>query len=308
MFENIIASYDKLVGMKNYLLSIFILLAANVSVAGSARSFRDRIADVQKHLDQRFIYKEIDQLNAELRKRGLLSDQDYHDFHLLKELRQKSLGFAADRWKSQCDLRGKIKTCVGATRKRCQLNPNWLPTSNLDNFEVSNSRIKQGRHDNGEITVLNSLDVEELSNILGSLTSMFNGYAVQGCEERAHFSAVILDSFCVQSAKGFISGNGLSENWAFHVANVVLVETENGIEPYMIDPHTKNFGVDVGTWVQSITYSPVASGLKFRIKNKYVYTHSDIDKQFSRYQQSDKLLAWIQRARYSAAALFNKFN
>ena len=82
-----------------------------------------------------------------------------------------------------------------------------------------------------------------------------------GCEGRADAVCVLLDRWKIPNYKAWVFGGaylknhigGLKQNWNYHVAPLLPVEKEGGIEYYVLDPATSHSLQRIEEWAAGIT-------------------------------------------------------
>ncbi len=84
------------------------------------------------------------------------------------------------------------------------------------------------------------------------------------CEDRANAICILLDEWKVPNYKGWVFGGSLLlktdgnlvNNWKYHVAAIVPVKEEGGINFYVIDPATLQNADTILNWASTITDIP----------------------------------------------------
>jgi hypothetical protein len=85
-----------------------------------------------------------------------------------------------------------------------------------------------------------------------------------GCEGRADAVCILLDEWNIPNYKGWVfSGaylkkhvGGLKNNWNYHVAPVLPVETDGRVVYYVLDPGTGNSLQPIEEWAAAVTEFP----------------------------------------------------
>lgn len=105
------------------------------------------------------------------------------------------------------------------------------------------------------------------------------------CEDRANAICMILDEWNVPNYKGWVFGsnylakeNGcLINNWKYHVAAIVPVKENNGLNLYVIDPATLQKSSTILEWATNITDIPFSHYL-IKWNQYYIFPEGRIER------------------------------
>lgn len=117
-------------------------------------------------------------------------------------------------------------------------------------------------------TVLSEKDAQKLFSELKSQGDIPFDFSIAGCEERAHEMSRLMLLKGITPLKVFASvnedesprlrrpnptKNGMTVDWKYHVAPVVLVKKGNELIPYVLDPSLEQKAVPVSEWQATMT-------------------------------------------------------
>ncbi len=107
-----------------------------------------------------------------------------------------------------------------------------------------------------------------------------------GCERRAHFVNLFLDSKGINSRKVWFKGDVFvviqkdgvieSASWPTHIAAVVEVKTQFGTEPFVIDPTLFDRAVRATVWIDWLRANLKSGEGKYQFTSKYVAQLTDV--------------------------------
>ncbi len=174
--------------------------------------------------------------------------------------------------------------------KSCSKKERRFNSELLSKFESINTNIYEIINPNLNLSVISKDLAESIFTILKDKSGIPFAYKKDGCYARAHYVAMILDEYCINSAKAYLLRD-LNNNWSYHVANIVLVKDEDRIIPYIIDPSVESRAVPLDEWISSVKgYNYRSSTL--HITSKYIYRKDDLKLKHNEYRLQDSF--WME--------------
>ncbi len=119
-----------------------------------------------------------------------------------------------------------------------------------------------------EVSVLSEADAQKLFSELKSNADIPFEFSVAGCEERAHEMSRLMLLKGITPLKVFASvdenesprlrrpnpmSTGMTVDWKYHVAPVVLVKKGTKLVPFVMDPSLEKKAVSVSEWRNTMT-------------------------------------------------------
>jgi hypothetical protein len=166
------------------------------------------------------------------------------------------------------------------------LNANNLSLSDNAKFNLV-TKIE----DDLDVTSVSKQEAQEIFNYLSNKKYIPFDYNEVGCEARAHQMAKILDGMCIQSAKAFLIGDISFKGirWQHHVAPVILVNEEDTITPYIIDPSVSKELITLSEWSELLKRGKILGRYSLKVSNQYAYMPEDFDEDRSDYTFGDNI-------------------
>lgn len=121
---------------------------------------------------------------------------------------------------------------------------------------------------NDSVSVLSESDAQKLFNELKANADIPFEFSIAGCEERAHEMSRLMLLKGITPLKVFASVNedeaprlrrpnptssGMTVDWKYHVAPVVLVKKGREVVPFVLDPSLEKKAVPVLEWKKTMT-------------------------------------------------------
>ncbi len=113
-----------------------------------------------------------------------------------------------------------------------------------------------------EVSVLSESEAQSLFQFLAARKDIAFKFIAYGCEPRAHKMALLLEEKNIQVGKVFVLGDLQVDNprdpakpirWPEHVAPFVVVQGQEGLKKFILDPSLFDRAVEVDTWLALMT-------------------------------------------------------
>ena len=131
-------------------------------------------------------------------------------------------------------------------------------------------KISQRSHANYEGLQLSTISKDEADALMTEIKQqeLAWNFPLAGCEERAHLASQWLQSQGLSSGKAFLVANentsfrlrinhplkpGAQITWKYHVAPLILIETPEGPQPYVLDGTLAEKPMPLNEWTQKMT-------------------------------------------------------
>jgi hypothetical protein len=176
---------------------------------------------------------------------------------------------------------------------------NYLGINNTCNFSSFGTSFIPGsanvEDNNGEeiqISVLTEWEVQEYFNLMKSQSHIPFSYPEDGCYARAQEMSLLLEQYGVVTGKVFIEGDLRVETnnspkgfveWWYHVAPIVLVDTGEKVEQYVLDPSLFDRAVPLEVWTNTQTAHNPGQQSEVYITKRFNFTPIDKNEDFVDY-------------------------
>lgn len=167
---------------------------------------------------------------------------------------------------------------------------------NFSSFAASaSSRTASVEDNNGEkiqVSVLSEQEVQEYFNLMKSQSHIPFSYPEDGCYARAQEMSLLLEQYGVVTGKVFIEGDLRVETnnsakgfveWWYHVAPIVLVDTGEKVEQYVLDPSLFDRAVPLEVWTNTQTAHNPGQQSEVYITKRFNFTPIDKNGDFVDY-------------------------
>lgn len=139
---------------------------------------------------------------------------------------------------------------------------------NCTSTVLTNTKSLPVTLDKDKASVLTETDAQKLFNELKSNGEIPFDFSIAGCEERAHEMSRVMLLKGITPLKVFASvdenqsprlrrphptKSGMTVDWKYHVAPVVLVRKGSELIPYVMDPSLETKAVPVSEWKATMT-------------------------------------------------------
>lgn len=254
-------------------ISIIFCVFLCINVYGSEAEFRQLLNFVRSEFKQQNVNAQI----AQMEKIVASENIDIESYGLGRGI--------FDYWRFETS-----KVAIKKIVKSCQSSlVNYSSLRITSDLYKSDDYIKYNVKENN-LSVLSHQKAQEVFQILKGQekTLVFSEYGNR-CESRAHKMSMLMDELCINSGKVFIESEkiqleGHSWSWSYHVAPTVLVETENSIETYVMDPAMFDMAVPLDVWVSELRKMHYYNTYYVTLTNKYVLFPSGKNSNPTEYQ------------------------
>lgn len=160
-------------------------------------------------------------------------------------------------------------------KKTCSYNK--MDSTEISAVKMSSDQyVKYQTRESAPLTVVSLQMAEKVFQILKGqdYKLVFTEYGT-GCESRAHRMAQLIDEFCINSAKAFIESPtiqlpGHAWSWYYHVAPILMVKTDDGVIPYIMDPAVFDHAEPLTKWVEYLRAEHYYNEYLITLTSKYI--------------------------------------